>query len=104
MLYICLGRALFNDLNDKNVPVTHLAPSTDEKIAERISASTSSYTAESNEDTFKSDTVFESFHHQAKILISDRALLAGFYLDTYIAYLLLYSYSHSVINPAIILS
>ena len=38
----------------------------------------SSYTTESNEDTFKADTVFESFLHQAKILISDRALLAGF--------------------------
>ena len=32
----------------------------------------------SNEDTFKLDTVFESFHYQAWILISDRALLAGF--------------------------
>jgi len=33
---------------------------------------------ESNEDTFKPDTVFESFHYQARIPISDRALLAGF--------------------------
>ena len=33
---------------------------------------------ESNEDTFKPDTIFESFHHQAWIPISDRALLAGF--------------------------
>ena len=55
-----------------------LAPSTDEEIVERISASTSSYLTESNKDTFKSDTVFESFHHQAKIPISDQALLAGF--------------------------
>ena len=62
---------LFNDLNDKNVPVTHLAPSTDEKIAKKISAFTISYTTESNEDTFKPNTVFKSFHHQAKILISD---------------------------------
>ena len=33
---------------------------------------------ESNEDTFKPDIVFDSFHHQAKIPISDEALLAGF--------------------------
>jgi len=58
--------------------MTQLAPSIDEEITERISASTSSYTTESNEDTFKLDTVFESFHHQAKIPMSDRALLAGF--------------------------
>jgi len=58
--------------------VTSLAPCTDEEIAERISASTSSYTTESNEDTFKPDTIFENFHHQARIPISDRALLAGF--------------------------
>ena len=38
----------------------------------------SSYTTESNEDTFKPDTVFESFHHQARVPISDRALLASF--------------------------
>jgi len=69
---------LFNDLNDKNVPVTRLAPSTDEEIVEKISVSTSSYITESNEDTFKPGTVFESFHHQAKILKSYQALLAGF--------------------------
>ena len=33
---------------------------------------------ESNEDTFKPDVIFKSFHHQAKIPISDQALLAGF--------------------------
>jgi len=58
--------------------VTHLAPITDEEVFERISTSTSSYTAESNEDTFKPDTVFESFHYQARISISNQALLAGF--------------------------
>ena len=68
---------LFNDLNDEDVPMTCLAPSTDEEIAKRISASNSSYTTESNEDTFKLDTVFENFHHQVKIPISDQALLAG---------------------------
>jgi len=70
---------LFTDINDKSNSVTRLAPSTDEEIAERISASTSSYTTESNEDTFKPDTVFESFHHQAKIPMSDHTLLAGFF-------------------------
>ena len=58
--------------------MTSLAPSSDEEIAERIDASVSSYTTESNEDTFKPDTIFESFHHQAQIPISNRALLAGF--------------------------
>jgi len=33
---------------------------------------------ESNEGTFKPGIVFDSFHHQTKTLISDRALLAGF--------------------------
>ena len=63
---------------NKTSLVTRLAPSTDEEITERISASTSSYTTESNEDTFKLDVVFDSFHHQAKIPISDKALLVGF--------------------------
>jgi len=38
----------------------------------------SSYSTESAEDTFRPDTVFKSFHHQAKTLISNRALLAEF--------------------------
>ena len=71
-----LGEHLFNDINEKDSPVTSLAPCADEEITERINASTSSYTTESNEDTFKPDTVFESFHHQARV--SDRATLAGF--------------------------
>ena len=54
---------LFNGITEKDHPVTILAPSTDEEIAVRIDASVSSYTTESNEDTFKPDTVFESFHH-----------------------------------------
>ena len=58
--------------------MTSLAPCTDEEIAERINASASSYTTESKEDIFKPDTVFESFHHQARVPISDRALLVGF--------------------------
>ena len=74
----CRGQNyLFPEVN-KTDPMTRLAPSTDEEITERIRASTSSYTTESNEDTFKPDTVFESFHHQAKVPMSDRALLVGF--------------------------
>ena len=66
---------LFNDINEKSSPVTSLAPYIDAEIAERINASTSSYTTESNEDTFRPDTVFESFNHQARIPIFDRAVL-----------------------------
>jgi len=51
---------LFPGVN-KATLMSQLAPSTDEEIFERISASTSSYTIESNEDTFKPDTVYESF-------------------------------------------
>ena len=69
---------MFNGINKKDNPVTSLAPCTDEEMAERISSSTSSYTTESNEDTFKPDMIFESFHHQAQVPISGRALLAGF--------------------------
>ena len=69
---------LFNGITEKDHLVTILTPSSDEEIAERIDASVSSYTTESNEDTFKPDMVFESFHHQARVPISDRALLAGF--------------------------
>jgi len=58
--------------------MSQLARSTDEEIFERNSAFTGSYTTESNEDTFKSDTVFESFHHQAKVPMSDPTLLACF--------------------------
>ena len=53
---------LFPGVNKTGL-VTRLAPSTDEEIAERISASTSSYTTESNEDIFKLDVIFESFYH-----------------------------------------
>ena len=45
---------------------------------ERTFESVTSYTMECNEDTFKPDTAFDSFYHQAKTPISDRALLAGF--------------------------
>jgi len=73
---ICWASYLFNNINDKSNSVTGMAPSTDEEIAERITTSTSSYKTELNEDTFNPDIVFESFHHQARIPISERALLA----------------------------
>ena len=69
---------LFNGLWDKADRLTRLVPSTDVEIEERVGASTSSYTTESAEDTFRSGTVFESFHHQARTLISNRAILVGF--------------------------
>ena len=69
---------LFQELGNKTGPVSCLAASTDEEIKERIFAAVSSYTTESNKDTFQPDTVFESFHHQAKVPTSDRALLVGF--------------------------
>ena len=68
---------LFPGVNKTN-PMTRLTPSTDEVIFKKTSASTSSYTTESNEDTFKLNTIFESFHHQAKVPMPDRALLEGF--------------------------
>jgi len=58
--------------------MTRIDPSTDEEIVERIGASTNSYTTESNENTFKPDVILKSFHHPDKILIPERALLAGF--------------------------
>ena len=49
--------------SEQDYPDVSASSHTDEEIFERISASTNSYTTESNEDTFKLDTVFESFHH-----------------------------------------
>jgi len=48
---------------NKTDPMTQLAPNTDDEIIERISASTTSYTTESSEDTFKADMIFKSFHY-----------------------------------------
>jgi len=63
---------LFNGLGDKADRLTHLAPSTDVEIKERISTSMSSYTTESVEGTFRLGTVFKSFYHQPNP-ISNRA-------------------------------
>jgi len=69
---------LFGGLEKILSSVSRLTTSTYSEIAERVSESMTSYITESNEDTFKTDTIFNSFHYQAKIPISDRALLAGF--------------------------
>jgi len=69
---------LFCGLGENLSLISRLATNTDAEITERISKSVTSYTTQSNEDTFKPDIVFNSFHHQARIPISDRALLAGF--------------------------
>ena len=65
-------------MEDKRSPIGRLKVATDDEIDERISQTVGSYTTESAEDAFKADTTFESFHHQARTPISDRALLAGF--------------------------
>ena len=77
---LCWANYLFPGLEDKKKRgIGRLEVVPDEKILERISQSVGSYTTESNEDAFKPDTVFESFHHQARTPISDRALLADFF-------------------------
>jgi len=50
---------LFPGVNKAN-PMTQLAPSTDEEIFERISASSSSYTIESDEHTYKPDIILRA--------------------------------------------
>ena len=87
--------------------MSRLAPSNGREIAERISASNSSYITESNENTFKPDTTFESFHHQAKIPISDQALLVGFltlWLKRRVVPTLPYEVVTDVVYPAILLA
>ena len=58
--------------------VSRLGIYTDEELANRIADSVDFYTTNSDEDIFKAGTIFESFHYQAQIPISDKALLAGF--------------------------
>jgi len=77
--YLSWASYLFNNVNTKDHLITRLAPSSDREIEDRIDqAPEKFYTTESNEDGFDPDLVFESFHHQARTPISDRALLAGF--------------------------
>jgi len=57
---------LFQGLGDKTGPVSLLAANIEIEIKERIFASMSSYTTESNEDIFKPNTIFKSFYHQAR--------------------------------------
>ena len=76
---LCWANYLFPGLDDKKKRgIGRLEVISDETILERVSQSVGSYTTESNEDTFQPDTVFESFHHQARTPIFDRALLVGF--------------------------
>ena len=68
---------LFQGLEEKSGLKSRLAANTDVEIAEKIYESVTLYTTGSNEDTFKPDTIFDSFHHRAKTPISDRALRQG---------------------------
>ena len=68
---------LFQGLGENSGSVTWLIANINTEIAERISKSMISYTMELKKDTFKPDIVFNSFHHQVKTPISDRALLVG---------------------------
>jgi len=102
-----IGKLLISTLGNKTGPVSPLAANTDEEINERIFVVISSYTTESNEYTFKPDTIFESFHHQAKISISDRALLAVF-LMLWLKRCVMPTLSHeiraaNVVYPAVLL-
>jgi len=58
-----MGQLFFRGLGDKTSPVSCLDASTSAEMMERISELVRSYTTESNGDTFKPDTVFESFHY-----------------------------------------
>jgi len=95
-------------LGEKLSLVSRLATSIDTEITERISESVTSYTTESNEDTFKPDTIFDSFHHQARIAISNRALLAGFlmlWLKRYVVPTPLHEVNvNDIVYPALLLS
>ena len=53
---------LFGGLEEKSSLVSRLTASTDAEIAERNSESMTLHVTESNEDTYKSDTIFDSFH------------------------------------------
>jgi len=57
----------FGGLEEKSNSISRLATSTDAEIVKRISESVTLYVMELSEDTFKHDTIFDSFHYQAKI-------------------------------------
>ena len=70
---------LFNNVSKKDHSITRLASSSDQEIDDMVTqAPEGFYTTDSNEDGFEPDTLFESYHHQARTPISSRALLAGF--------------------------
>jgi len=54
---------LFQGLGEKSSLITRLAAITNAEIIKRISESVTSCTIEMNEDAFKHDTIFDSFHH-----------------------------------------
>ena len=99
---------LFCGLGEKSSLVSRLAIITDTEITEMISELVTSFIIELNEDTFKPDTVFDSFQHQAKIPISDKALFAGF-LMLWVKWCVVRTLPHEVIvvdvvYPAILLA
>ena len=69
---------MFTGFGEKAAPIFGRSPSTVEEIWDRIESATETYTSQSDEDTFKAGTIFESFHHQAGVPLSGTALLAGF--------------------------
>ena len=99
---------LFCGLREKSGLVSRLTASTDTEIIGRIFESVTSNTTESIEDTFKPDTIFDTFHHQAKIFILYRALLAGF-LMLWLKRCIIFTLPHEVIvadvfYPAVLLT
>jgi len=92
---------LFCGLGEKSSLVSRLAIITDTEITEMISELVTSFITESNEDTFKPDTVFDSFQHQAKIPISDKALFAGF-LMLWVKWCVVSTLPHEVIVTDIV--
>ena len=71
---------LFLGLDDKTGHVSRRAASSDQETNDRIAQSGSSYIAESDKDAFKARTIFGSFHYQVWTPISNKALLAGFFM------------------------
>lgn len=59
------------------------------------------YKTNSNEDEFKANTSFKSFHHQAHTLVSDRALIAGF-LMLWLKHYIISSLCHDAITIEVV--
>lgn len=68
---------LFRNLKDSLGGITSYKATDNDEIERHIEEiGDVSYTAESDEDGFKTSTVFESFHYQARFPISSEALLS----------------------------